>query len=173
MADGTLKILLSSSETAQADEWEAMLVDIGDLASRLTRLLNPVAQRKGKNLTAFIEDGVPKIQGDSDELIQLLWNITQNAITHAHGNIEMAVVRADDAAITVTLKDDGDGIDPEILPRIFEWGVSGGEGRSGIGLSICRDIARKHGGDISVQSEPGSGTCVSVTLKRKTEDFDE
>ncbi|MCL2034860.1 MAG: HAMP domain-containing histidine kinase [Oscillospiraceae bacterium] len=168
MADGTLKILLSSSETAQTNAWEAMPVDAGDLANRLMRLLTPVARRKGKNLTLFIEDGIPEIQGDADELTQLLWNITQNAVTHARSNIEMAV-RADGAAITVTLKDDGYGIKPDILPRIFERGVSGGEEKSGIGLSICRDIAIKHGGDISIQNEPGAGVCVSVTLKGKAE----
>ena len=172
MADSTLKILLSSSEAANMSEWKVMPVDVGDLANRLMRLLKPIAQRKGRSLTLYVEDGVPEIQGDTDELTQLLWNITQNALTHAREKIEVTV-RANEAEIIVTIKDDGDGIDPEILPHVFERGVSGGESRSGIGLSICRDIARKHGGDIFIKNEQGVSTCVAVTLKRKAEEFDE
>ena len=166
MADGTLKLLLSSSDTAQTDEWEAMSVDVGDLANRLLRLLKPLAERSGKQLTALIEKKIPEIPGDAGELTQLLWNITQNAITHADANIVMAV-RADDALIHVTMADDGEGIAPDILPLVFERGISGGEGKSGIGLAICRDIAIRHGGDVSIHSEPGVGTRVSVTLKGK------
>ncbi|MCL2049951.1 MAG: HAMP domain-containing histidine kinase [Defluviitaleaceae bacterium] len=164
MADGTLKMLLSFSEKTQTNKSEVTPVDVGDLATRLIRLLKPVAQRRGSSLSLFVENGIPKIQGDAGELTQLLWNITQNALAHARSNIEMAVL-ASGATITVTLKDDGGGIDPKLLPHVFERGVSDGAEKSGIGLSVCREIALKHGGDISIQNEMGAGTCVSVILR--------
>ena len=171
MADGTLKILLSTSDPGETNERAVRPVNIGDLAKRLTHLLKPFAMQKNRKLTISIKDDLPEIHGNADELTQLLWNIIQNAITHSCGIIELAV-NADETGVAVTVKDDGEGIKAELLPHIFERGIVDDKGGSGLGLSICRDIARSHGGDITVQSEFGVGTCVSVTLKGKAEGFD-
>lgn len=61
------------------------------------------------------------------------------------------------------VEDKGDGIDPALLTRVFERGVSG-DGGSGLGLSICKDVVEAHGGKIEVESEAGAGTRVSFTL---------
>jgi signal transduction histidine kinase len=63
------------------------------------------------------------------------------------------------------VSDNGHGIEPAILARIFDpfFSTKPGEG-SGLGLSICRDICREHGGDITVDSRPGEGTTVRVWL---------
>ena len=171
MADGTIKILLSTSDPGESNERTIMPVNIGDLAKRLTHLLKPFAMQKGKNLTISIKDNLPEIHGDADELTQLLWNIIQNAIAHSSRNIELAV-HADEAGVSIIIQDDGEGIKAELLPRIFERGVRDDTNGSGIGLSICRDIANRHGGDITIHSESGVGTCVSVTLKGKAEGSD-
>ena len=168
MADGTIKVLLSATEPGEKEERSITPVNICDLAKRLTHLLKPFAMKKGKNLTITIKDELPVIHGDADELTQLLWNILQNAIAHSGSVIELAV-HADDAGVAISVKDDGEGIKSELLPRIFERGVRDDKNGSGIGLSICRDIAQRHGGDITVQSEPGAGTCVSVTLRGRKE----
>jgi signal transduction histidine kinase len=167
LADSTLKVLLVS-ETGEANRRETAPVDIGDLAERLIQLLKPVALRKGQRLTISIKNDIPEIRGDAGELTQLLWNILQNAVSHSGGNINLAAEAAG-GGVEITVKDDGEGIAPELLPRIFEWGASGKNGGSGIGLSICRDIAKSHNGDISIQNEEGGGVRVTVTLKGKTE----
>jgi len=168
MADGTLKILMDTVESDKSAQKIAS-VNVGDLSSRLVRLLSPIAARKEKILSALIADNVPVISGDADALTQLLWNLLQNAITHSQAKtIELLVETPDEAekkgGVKITVKDDGIGIEPDILPRIFERGVSGKTGGSGIGLAICRDIAKKHGGDIGVKSALGSGTCITVIL---------
>jgi len=169
MADGTLKILMDTVDSDKSAQ-KITSVNVGDLSSRLVRLLSPIAARKEKILSALIADNVPLISGDADALTQLLWNLLQNAITHSQAKtIELLVETYKEAerkgGVKIAVKDDGIGIEPDILPRIFERGVSGRTGGSGIGLAICREIANKHGGDINVESALGSGTCVTVILK--------
>jgi len=160
MADGTLKILISPSDSG---EDKAVPVDIGDLTGRIARLFGSVASRKGRKITADIKENLPFIHGDTDALTQLLWNILQNAVTHAKSTVALSAGK-DGQRIKITIKDDGEGIPPDILPHIFERGFSGREGGSGIGLAISREIARRHGGDIACESGTGTGTRVTITL---------
>jgi signal transduction histidine kinase len=166
MADGTLKILMSANDVSGH---EAAMVDMSILTARLAHLFRAILSRKGRKLTSNIQENLPAIHGDIDTLTQLLWNILQNAVVHSEGDIEL-LAKADKTAIKIVVKDNGAGIAPELLPRIFERGVSGGENGSGIGLAICLEIARRHGGDIGIKSEPGKGTGVTVTLPFATEE---
>jgi len=162
MADGTLKILMTSAVLDVKNE----PVDAGVVCSRLVKLLEPIALQKGMKLQAVIKDIKP-IAGDADNITQLVWNILQNAITHSESKIITLIVEESavpNGGVVITVNDNGVGVEPEILPRIFERGVSGKKGGSGIGLAICRDIANRHGGDINVESISGTGTKVTVTL---------
>ncbi|MDR2546269.1 MAG: HAMP domain-containing histidine kinase [Lachnospiraceae bacterium] len=170
LADNTLRVLMSGVERGESNDREATPVDMGDLAGRLTQLLKPVAARKGKQLTTTIKAGIPEIHGDAGELTQLLWNILQNAVTHSVQNIEL-VAEADSGAVKIMVTDDGKGISPDLLQSIFDWGIGGKDGGSGIGLSICRDIVLRHNGDISIDNEEGGGVRVTVTLKGKEEGY--
>jgi signal transduction histidine kinase len=170
MADGTLKILRWSNETDETGAPKSVPVNIGTLAERITGLLKPIAARKGRDLATDIKSNIPHINGDADALTQLLWNILQNAIIHS-GGVSVAL-RADTSGdrVVITVKDDGNGIPPDLLPRVFEHGVSGTAGGSGIGLPVCREIARKHGGDVEIESEEGKGTRVTVSLPKAPKD---
>jgi signal transduction histidine kinase len=64
----------------------------------------------------------------------------------------------------VTIEDDGCGIEPERLATMFEPLATSRDGGSGLGLGIARHIARAHGGDVSIESEPGRGTRARVRL---------
>jgi len=115
-------------------------------------------------LQVVIKDNIPEISGDADNLTQLMWNLLQNAFAHSESKTIELTVEALGSGVKVTVSDDGVGIEPEILRRIFERGVSGKKGGSGIGLAICRDIANRYGGNINVESVIGTGTKVTVTL---------
>ena len=65
--------------------------------------------------------------------------------------------------ITVVIRDAGKGIAPELLPRLFERGVSG-KGGKGYGLSICKTIVEAHGGEIKIASEQGRGTTATFSI---------
>jgi signal transduction histidine kinase len=97
-----------------------------------------------------------------------------NAIKYARpgGHVEVAVgLAADDRELAeVTVRDDGEGIPPEDIPRVFERFFRGSnarerwEGGSGLGLSIARWIVEKHGGSIELSSALGEGTEVRFRL---------
>ena len=91
--------------------------------------------------------------------VNLLENANNNT-THGEITIEASV---ENDYIIVRISDTGDGIDPEILPRVFERGFSG-KGGKGYGLSISKTIVEAHGGSIEIDSELHKGTTVTFTI---------
>jgi two-component system sensor histidine kinase BaeS len=98
-------------------------------------------------------------------------NLVDNAVkyTQRGGRVEVtAWVRGGRAGVTVI--DDGPGIPPESLPRVFDRFVrvdaarSRTAGGAGLGLAICREIVRAHGGAVWAESEPGEGSRFSIAL---------
>ena len=95
-----------------------------------------------------------------------LANVLSNAIRHtpAGGSIKVEV-KAAEGNVIITVSDTGEGIAPDLLPRIFERFVKGpGSTGSGLGLAISHDIVTAHGGTISIASELGKGTTVRIAL---------
>ena len=164
MASNTLRLSRLAGVPENMAANEAGLVDIGAITGQLIGLFEPTARRAARMLHAVIPENLPPVWGESDSLTRLLWNLLDNAISHAgRGNIE-ARAEADGKDVRITVKDEGEGIPPELLPKIFERGVSGKKDGTGLGLAFCREIAKRHGGDIAVESECGTGTTVTVTL---------
>jgi signal transduction histidine kinase len=88
----------------------------------------------------------------------------RNADRHTNDGEITVSAAVTDNEITFAVTDTGAGIDPELLPRVFERGISGETGGMGFGLSICRDIIEAHGGRIWLENEQGKGTTASFTL---------
>jgi len=110
------------------------------------------------------------VDGHHDELNQVWTNLVHNALQAMkhEGRLEVSVCR-DGAEVRVAITDSGPGISPEHQGRIFEpffTTKAAGEG-SGLGLSISRDIVARHGGRISLESQPGR-TCFTVHLPLRT-----
>jgi signal transduction histidine kinase len=101
-------------------------------------------------------------------LRRLIVNLLDNALkfTPASGSIEVRLTRGSDRAV-LRVADSGPGIAPDEMPFIFDRFFRGastpGEG-SGLGLSLCREIARLHGGDIAVANRPAGGCEFVVTI---------
>jgi nitrogen fixation/metabolism regulation signal transduction histidine kinase len=98
-----------------------------------------------------------------DELREVLLNILENARL-ANARRVNVIVRRDAASVAIVVADDGDGIPPEVLPRIFEPHFSTRTSGSGLGLAISRRLIEGWGGGIGVTSERGKGTRVEITL---------
>ncbi|HMJ66101.1 MAG TPA: HAMP domain-containing sensor histidine kinase, partial [Candidatus Binatia bacterium] len=111
------------------------------------------------------------IRADRHRLRQLLLNLTDNAIKYneTDGHVTMGLRRQNGSA-ELTITNSGPGIAPEKLPRVFDRFFRGDPAHAnhdegaGLGLSIAQWIARAHGGDISITSQPNSQTTVTVHL---------
>ncbi|MDR2132690.1 MAG: sensor histidine kinase [Clostridiales Family XIII bacterium] len=138
--------------------------DIGEAARLIASLFRPVLEKQARALTLFLPDDLPKVRGNPDDLSRLLWNLLDNATVHAgRGDIEVRGV-AGENDVRIIVRDGGAGIAPELLPRVFERGVSGKDGGAGMGLAFCKEIALRHGGNVTVESEWGRGTAVCFTM---------
>lgn len=113
----------------------------------------------------------PTVQGDADLLLDLLCNLVQNAAkASAPGAPVVVLCTADADTATLTVADRGCGIPPDQLARVTEpfymvdKSRARRQGGSGLGLALCQRIAAAHDGTLKIESEPGKGTRVSVTL---------
>lgn len=119
------------------------------------------------NLELYSPDLI--IQVDPARLAQVFDNLLSNANKYAPGAaISITLDRVNELA-HIRVKDDGPGIDPEHLPNIFKrfYRVPSNNTTvrgTGLGLFICRQIIRSHGGNISVESQPGDGTAFDIYL---------
>ena len=101
----------------------------------------------------------------ADELKEVLLNVLENARL-AHASSVTAGVEVHNGRVNIAVKDDGSGISPDVLPKIFEPHFSTRTSGSGLGLAISRRLVEGWGGEITVESAQGVGTTVTVALLR-------
>ncbi len=144
-----------------------------DLARVIHDTLEMVQARvleQGITVESYIEEALPRLRADQDQITQVVLNLIVNAI-HAMPNggnlrVELGVEGLD---IQLAISDTGEGIPQDQLTQIFEPFFSTkptGEG-TGLGLSIVKRIIEDHGGSITVQSQPGVKTTFIVLLPRE------
>ncbi len=152
---------------------EAKPMALGHVIESLREFVEP--QLREKQLHFAMANDIPLTEacGDADKVRQILINLLSNAIkfTPKEGHIAIRC-EEDEDTICITVEDDGDGIPADKLDAIFEPFVqvdrdytSTHEG-TGLGLAISRDLARRMGGDLKVQSELGRGSRFTLVLPR-------
>lgn len=133
-----------------------------------------LSARAGYEPVRDYDPSLPLVWGDRDRLIQLFLNLVRNAVeaVAGAGSVRLATrispqVRLEggrrNLSVMVEVRDDGPGIPPELLKRIFMPFVTTKPGGTGLGLAICQKIAHEHGGLVEVESGPG-GTAFRVHL---------
>jgi heavy metal sensor kinase len=147
-------------------------VDLGVLMTDVIEQVRPMAESKGLDLEAQIPSNLTT-RVDADAITQVVLNLLDNAIKFtSSGQVRLSVRRAREngGEIQVTVSDTGPGIPSEHLSHLFERFYRVDRARSrelggvGLGLAIARELARAHGGDISVNSVPGEGSTFTVHL---------
>ena len=142
-----------------------------ELLERTAAAHLPRAQQLEINLQVTAEANVPAVNVDPERMAQVLGNLVSNALRHtpAGGQISLAAAqRGNDVLLTV--QDNGVGIAPDKLRRIFTRFYRGDEarqaheGESGLGLAIAKSLVELHGGTISVESTLGEGTTFTIAL---------
>jgi C4-dicarboxylate-specific signal transduction histidine kinase len=152
------------------DEMESGPVEVGKVVRSAVKL----AAHEIRNRADVVEslDEVPRVRGNEARLCQVFLNLLLNA-AHAispgqpeRNRIQVSARGVGGERVLVEVSDTGCGIPPELLERVFDpffttkpVGVG-----SGLGLSVCRRIITAHGGELSVESEPGRGTTFRVFL---------
>jgi two-component system, OmpR family, phosphate regulon sensor histidine kinase PhoR len=133
--------------------------------------LKPLAAQDGIIVIVESQPGLPQVVGDHDELVQLFQNLIHNAIKYGrdHGRVEVTLSRQD-ALVAVAVRDDGEGIAPNAIPRLTErfYRVdvkrSRERGGTGLGLAIVKHIVNRHQGRLSIESKLGVGSTFTVLL---------
>lgn len=157
---------------ALADAGELTLhlseMDLVGLVRRVVKGFEAQAQAAGVELTSQIPPGLPTVQADASRVEQVLGVLLDNALRHTPGGGQISVyLRPMNGEVWLSVRDTGEGIPPEALPRVFErfyQSTSPRPGGSGLGLAIAHAIVTAHGGRIWADSTPGRGTTMTLAL---------
>ncbi len=142
---------------------EKQPLNIGGILRTGSEVYRALLEKNGNSLEISIPDNLPEVYGNADSLVHIISNLLSNANAHTQNGVIRLTAAPDNEMLTIAVEDTGEGIPPEILPYVFERGITGGE-RSGLGLFICRELVNGYGGGIKAESEPGRGTVITFTL---------
>jgi two-component system NtrC family sensor kinase len=156
---------------ARGSQPERRPVNLNDIVERAAALRNYELRLENIGLSLDLDAGLPSVVADSAQLQQVLLNLLVNAEQairqgNGAGGISIRTLRLGHDRVGLQVLDTGPGIPAEVMPRIFDpffttkpVGVG-----TGLGLSIACSIIQDHGGEISVESQPGQGTKFTIEL---------
>ena len=172
--------LLSLSRVEMSEHRRPIdLVDMTSVIQQSVDTLRPTASARGVTLEILAPNEPCPLPGDRDELLRVVENLVENGIKYGQsgGRVEIdlkpvGVDPTDDMALSV--RDFGEGIAPEHLPRLTERfyrvdaSASRESGGTGLGLAIVKHIVNRHRGRLVIESEKGQGSVFRVLLPRTT-----
>ena len=148
---------------------------LADVAARF----GAEAALRGYVLETAVAAGLPPVMGDAAALTLAVWNLLDNAVKYSPSCKTVRLeARAEDAGVAIAVSDCGIGIAADEQPRVFARFTRGasaaasGAGGTGLGLAIVRHIVDAHRGDIGLQSTPGVGTTLTITLPAAPQSWD-
>ncbi len=158
---------LQAAERVAPDE----LVAIGPVLRRVIASLEPITEREKCAVVLELDEALPLVHGDLDELTQVFSNLIENAAKYGRAGTDVTVKAWMDAThLHVCVADQGEGIAPKHITRLTERfyridkGRSRSKGGTGLGLAIVKHILMRHRGTLEITSEPGVGSKFCVVL---------
>ena len=167
-----LKMLQTLMDISEAENGVMKLrpetIDVAALVRSVTDLYEFVAEEKAIRITAEVEPALV-VSADRTRLQQALANLLDNALKYSPASTAIAIrARRVSAAVEISVADEGPGIPPEDMPRIWDRLYRGDKSRSqrglGLGLSFVRAILQAHGGRAAVANRPGRGAEFTLIL---------
>ena len=143
-------------------------VDVTEVVNEVLLSLAPAAEKKGLTVRTYIPPVASTVWTDRTAIRQIFSNLIENAIRHTSSGVVTIFTEADPHGVWIGVRDTGEGIRSEHLPRIFERfyradsGRSRDEGGTGLGLSIVKHMAEAHRGRVRASSRLGEGTAISA-----------
>lgn len=148
---------------------------VADALDNLASLLSPDGTQGpgdpvlGRGGTVEVSGHLPAVVGNRNDLCRVFQNLIANAVLHGGRPVHVTVSAAeDDDGVTVRVSDDGRGLAPDQMQRVFGMferaGKDGPEPRTGLGLAICRRIVNRAGGRIWMEPNKAEGVSVLFTL---------
>lgn len=145
-------------------------VSMPELVREIVTVMRPLADSSGVTLAGEVPDEQLEVYCDRDRIKQVLLGFVDNALKHTppNGHVTLrATLRG--GAVTLEVRDDGTGIDPQAIPHLFERFFRVDESRTvpkgtGLGLAIAKEIVEAHGSTIEVESRPGEGAAFRFDL---------
>ncbi|MFQ6101556.1 MAG: response regulator [Anaerolineae bacterium] len=168
-------LLLIRIDTGQTAEEYRLLAqihhDLGEIVERTVRQSKDQAAACGVALEAKVAPNLPPVQLCEPFFADALRRLVDNGIKFSRGEGKRVTVsvQATDEWVEVAVKDEGVGIPAEKIPHLFERFRQIGRGQmeqqgTGLGLAIAQDLTHLHGGEITVESEPGEGSVFTIRL---------
>lgn len=147
-------------------------IDVDVLVNETLDAFRPEATAAGVRLAEAVDPGLPPLDADPARIRGVLGNLVGNALNHTPRGGSISVAGSSvGSAVRLTVRDDGEGIPADLLPRVFDRFVKGPASTgSGLGLAIVRDVVEAHGGSVTATSTAGEGTVIAVTLPATTAD---
>jgi PAS domain S-box-containing protein len=147
-------------------------VDLQSVIERAIETVRPAASAKNISLKPPLDAEATPIVGDADRLQQVVWNLLSNAVKFSPKGSDVEIVlRRHEFNVEIVVRDQGQGIDADFLPHVFERfrqadaSSARGKGGLGLGLAIVRNLVELHGGSIRAESEGGGrGATFTVSL---------
>ena len=141
--------------------------DLSQLAGELLDFLAPQAERARVTLARELHRPLPAVDADPNLLRQAVVNLLVNALQALPHGGEVAVrTREEGPWVKLEVADNGPGIPPEHLEKIFNLYFSTKPGGTGLGLPMVKKIVEEHRGTVDVQTQPGRGTAFTLCLKK-------
>jgi signal transduction histidine kinase len=139
--------------------------DLGEVIARMLDFLGPTARAQGVEINWYPAADLPPVLLDKEMFEKVLLNLMLNAEdAMPQGGTLTLQARAEDGWVALDVIDTGCGMDAALAERAFAPFVTNKPGGNGLGLATARKIVRAHGGDVTVQSEPGRGTKFTIRL---------
>lgn len=166
--EGIKRFLDSYYNLTHLPEPEIVTVKAHDYFETIKRLAISELRQRGlsETIIGFIVPEDMELNFDPALINQVMLNLLRNAfdaVDRRDGRVEV-VVTVSDMRPYITVKDNGGGIPAEIMENLFQPFYTTKADGSGVGLCLCRQIVRRHGGDIQIQSQPCRGTSVILSL---------
>lgn len=158
-------------DLAQMDEgrmgFDLLPLDLRLPVEQAVVTVRPRAEEKGVELQLDLPENLPPVPADGGRIQQVIFNLVDNALRHTPPGGQVRVSgQVSPTAVTVLVSDTGEGIDPALLPLVFERFQGKRAGGRGLGLAVVRSIIRAHGGEVGAESQPGKGATFWFRLTR-------